>query len=133
MQTLDDPPHFKIWPYLISFSFFFLKIFPRCYIPIFDGLVLVLTHQHFRKNSSKFPYSRHQSLFVVRGRNDDDILIPHYSSFHQHSISPNLNNIQPRQTTFVLLISTTCALRIGSARDFPPTDPLLIAFEQKTL
>ena len=39
MQTLDDPPHFKIWPYLISFSFLFLKIFPRCYIPIFDGLV----------------------------------------------------------------------------------------------
>ena len=41
MQTLDDPPHFKIWPYLISFSFLFLKIFPRCYIPIFDGLVLI--------------------------------------------------------------------------------------------
>ena len=41
MQTLDDPPHFKIWPYLISFSFLFLKIFPRCYIPIFDGLVQV--------------------------------------------------------------------------------------------
>ena len=43
MQTLDDPPHFKIWPYLISFSFLFLKIFPRCYIPIFDGLVYSLT------------------------------------------------------------------------------------------
>ena len=41
MQTLDDPPHFKIWPYLISFSFLFLKIFPRCYIPIFDGLVSI--------------------------------------------------------------------------------------------
>ena len=39
MQSLDDLPHFKIWPYLISFSFLFLKIFPRCYIPIFDGLV----------------------------------------------------------------------------------------------
>ena len=41
MQTLDDPPHFKIWPYLSSFSFLFLKIFPRCYIPIFDGLVFI--------------------------------------------------------------------------------------------
>ena len=53
MQTLDDPPHFKIWPYLISFSFLFLNIFPRCYIPIFDGLVLLTKSFLFWYTASK--------------------------------------------------------------------------------
>ena len=47
MQTLDDPPHFKIWPYLNSFPFLSLRIFPRCYIPIFDGLVIISSSSCF--------------------------------------------------------------------------------------
>ena len=68
MQTLDDPPHFKIWPYLISYSFLFLKIFPRCYIPIFDGLVYlviallqVLSHFQFRLSLTAWTWRSSQS------------------------------------------------------------------------
>ena len=59
---LDDPPHFKIWPYLISFSFVFLKIFPRCYIPIFDGLVIYL-QQHCDVSPS--PISNDNNVILV--------------------------------------------------------------------
>ena len=79
MLTLDNPPHIKIWLFLFFYLFsILLQIFPRCYIPIFDGLVL--WSYNFAKVWKSFP-----SLFKTLPQSEDCKLQKHKKIFpHQH-------------------------------------------------